>query len=185
MELKERRASGEQARQLDLVAYLAGLGYEPVKIRRSDYWYLSPLRTEKTASFKINQRLNRWYDHGLGQGGNLIDFGVLYHQCTVGEFLKMLSGNWFIHQPKANLIELPENPKESPIHILRQGPISASSLCHYLEKRSIPLEIARRYCQEVRYELHAKAYVELGFQNDAGGMNYGTLIIKPVVRRKI
>jgi len=169
MDFKEQKASCEQARQMDMVTYLAGLGYEPVKIRKFDYWYLSPLRSEKTASFKINQKLNRWYDHGLGKGGNLIDFALLYYQCTVGEFLKMLSGNLSFHQPIAKLIESPESTKESQIHILRKGPISAISLCHYLQQRSIPLEIARRYCQEVRYELNKKDYVALGFQNDAGG----------------
>jgi DNA primase len=43
----------EQANQIDLVDYLHSLGYEPSKIRREDYWYLSPLRNEKEASFKI------------------------------------------------------------------------------------------------------------------------------------
>jgi hypothetical protein len=169
MEFKEQKASCEKARQIDMVAYLAGLGYEPVKIRNLDYWYLSPLRSEKIPSFKVNQKLNRWYDHGLGKGGNLIDFALLYYGCTVGEFLKMLSGNLSFHQPLAKVIQPPENTKESQIHILRQGPISAISLCHYLQRRSIPLEIARRYCQEVRYQLQEKEYVALGFKNDAGG----------------
>jgi len=169
MDFQEQKASCEKARQIDMVTYLAVLGYEPVKIRKFDYWYLSPLRTEKTPSFKINQKLNRWYDHGLGKGGNLIDFALLYYRCTVGEFLKMLSGNLSFHQPIALRLVTPENTKENQIHILRKGPISAISLCHYLQQRSIPLEIARRYCQEVRYELHEKEYVALGFQNDAGG----------------
>ena len=143
------------------------------------------MRSEKTPSFKVNQKLNQWYDNGIGKGGNLIDFALLYyHQCTVEEFLQMLSGQLAIPQPRANLIELAENPKESPIHILRQGPIAAISLCHYLEKRSIPLEIARRICQEVRYKLYEKEYVAFGFRNDAGGMNYGTPISKPVIRPK-
>lgn len=99
MDFKEQRASCEKARQLDMVAFLSGLGYEPVKIRNQDYWYLSPLRNEKTPSFKINQRLNRWYDHGMGKGGNLIDFAVLYYRCTVGEFLAILRSNVSFHPP--------------------------------------------------------------------------------------
>ena len=169
MDFTEQRATCEKARQMDLVAYLAGLGHEPVKIKNYDFWYLSPLRNEKTPSFKINQKLNRWYDHGLGKGGNLIDFGVLYYRCTVGELLKMLQGNLSIHPPIAPPLATPENTKENQIHLLRQGPILAISLCHYLEKRSIPLEVARRYCQEVRYELNQKDYLALGFKNDAGG----------------
>ncbi len=56
---------------MDMVEYLQKLGYQPQKIRNNDYWYLSPLRDEKTASFKVNRKLNAWYDFGLGQGGNI------------------------------------------------------------------------------------------------------------------
>jgi len=31
------------------------------------YWYLSPLREEKEASFKVNRKKNVWYDHGIGK----------------------------------------------------------------------------------------------------------------------
>jgi len=35
------------AKQIDLVDYLASLGYQPQKVKNQDYWYLSPLRDEK------------------------------------------------------------------------------------------------------------------------------------------
>ncbi|MBD0369096.1 MAG: DNA primase, partial [Flavisolibacter sp.] len=37
-----------EANMIKLVAYLNDLGYPPQKIRGNDYWYLSPLRQEKT-----------------------------------------------------------------------------------------------------------------------------------------
>src|SRR3954451_19248423 len=79
-----------EVKQIDLVEYLEKLGYQPEKIRNNDYWYLSPLRDEKTASFKVNRKLNAWYDHGIGKGGNIIDFGILYHRYTVSELLERL-----------------------------------------------------------------------------------------------
>jgi hypothetical protein len=69
METRKQLASCEEARQLDLVAYLAQLGLHPVRVRYSDYWYLSPLREEKTPSLKINHKLYRWYELGLIQRG--------------------------------------------------------------------------------------------------------------------
>ena len=90
METSKQLASCAEARQIDLVGYLAQLGHHPVQVRHPNYWYLSPLRKEKTPSFKVNQKLNCWYDHGLGQGGNLIDFGIRYHGCTVSELLHHL-----------------------------------------------------------------------------------------------
>jgi hypothetical protein len=46
-----------EARELDLVDYLFSLGHTPVKVRNNDYWYLSPLRRETEASFKVNRKL--------------------------------------------------------------------------------------------------------------------------------
>jgi DNA primase len=44
-----------EARQIDLVDYLASLGHQPQKVRNQDYWYLSPLRNKKIASFKVER----------------------------------------------------------------------------------------------------------------------------------
>lgn len=92
------------AKQIDLVDYLASLGHQPQKVNNRDYWYLSPLREEKTPSFKVNQKLNVWYDHATGKGGNLIDFGTQYFNCSVAELLQRLSGQTILsfsfHPPK-------------------------------------------------------------------------------------
>jgi DNA primase len=80
---KQAKISIREVKEMDMIDYLFKLGFQPVKIKGVDYWYLSPLRNEKTASFKVNRKINRWYDHGLGKGGNLIDFAILYSDCTV------------------------------------------------------------------------------------------------------
>jgi len=43
------------AKQIDLVDFLASLGYEPIKIRNNDYWYKSPLRDEQTALLRLTE----------------------------------------------------------------------------------------------------------------------------------
>ncbi|MEO6285451.1 MAG: CHC2 zinc finger domain-containing protein [Dyadobacter sp.] len=80
-----------QIKELDIADYLLELGYEPNKIRNVDNWYLSPFRNERTASFKVNRNLNRWFDFGIGSGGNLVDFALIFYQCTVGEVVKIFS----------------------------------------------------------------------------------------------
>ncbi|WP_166641900.1 CHC2 zinc finger domain-containing protein [Pedobacter duraquae] len=65
-----------EAKQLDIVQFLASLGHRPKNVRGTDHWYLSPLHEEKTPSFKVNSALNRWFDFALGQGGNLVDLGI-------------------------------------------------------------------------------------------------------------
>jgi hypothetical protein len=151
METRKQLASCEEARQLDLVAYLAQLGHHPVKVRHSDYWYHSPLREEKTPSFKINQKLNRWYDHGLGVGGNLIDFAIRYHGCTIRELLQSFKGNLSFPPPATIREKIQPAEKENPVIILLERPLWSFSLYRYLQQRSIPLELAKRYCQEISY----------------------------------
>lgn len=85
----------DEANQIDLVDYLSSLGNVPAKKRGNDYWYLSPLRQEKEASFKVNK--NIWYDHGIAKGGNLVDFVAEYYKCNIPQALQKLSS---FHQPE-------------------------------------------------------------------------------------
>ena len=62
----------EEAKNIRLVDYLHSLGYTPVRQQGANLWYKSPFREETEASFKVNTEINKWYDFGLGQGGNII-----------------------------------------------------------------------------------------------------------------
>ena len=164
---KQQRLSFGEVKEMDMVDYLFRLGFEPAKIRSVDYWYFSHLRNEKTPSFKINRKLNRWYDHGLGKGGNLIDFAILFNDCTVGEFLKKVNNESTIFRTVPNsFIECKREPK---ISILTEESIHSFALLRYLKERRIPLDIANRFCKEVRYGLNQKEYYGIGFKNDGGG----------------
>lgn len=160
----------EEARNIDMVDYLSKLGHEPTKIRNNDYWYQSPLRNEKIASFKINRKMNRWYDHGIGKGGNIIDFIILYHKCSVGESLSQLSGISFFQQPSKNhLVPKIDFHADSKIKILHEKTISSFALVRYLHQRRLPMDLVDRYCKEVKYELNSKEYFGISFKNDSGG----------------
>lgn len=169
MNIGTGRLSCEQAKQMDIVDYLASLGYNPDKIKNDDYWYHSPLRDERTASFKINRKKNVWYDHGTGQGGNLVDFGILYHKCSVNELLDKLNGNLSFHQPKPKITVSVTEPQESPIQLLSERTIVSLSLLRYLKQRRIAETVARKYCREISFSTNGKAYTAIGFKNDQGG----------------
>lgn len=168
-----------EAKQIDLVDYLASLGYHPQKIRNGDYWYLSPLRNEDTASFKVNRKLNVWYDHASGKGGDLVNFGTQYFNCTVSDFLKRLSMQHDLsfhpqYQKEAREMDLPiiageKKAAESKTVITGNRPLAAPSLLRYLDERHIPLAVAQQYCREVDFLLHGRQYTAIGFPNNAGG----------------
>lgn len=163
-----KKLTVSEAKNRDMVLFLSDLGFEPAKIRNNDYWYLSPLRDEKTPSFKVNRKLNRWYDHGLGKGGNLVDFAILYHGCTIAELLNKWSNDFSFQKP-TNYFPVTRNEPEQKIKILSASMLTSYSLLRYLEQRRIPIAIAEKYCREVRYELNAKTYYGIGFRNDSGG----------------
>ena len=167
MDFRKQRLSISEAKAIDMVDYLSGLGYQPAKIKNADYWYASPLRNEKIPSFKINKKLNCWYDHGLAKGGNIIDFGIEFYGCSVGEFLQKLNGGFSFPQPVFQQSEISE--KESKIIILQSFKLTSFPLLQYLEQRRIPIEIARQFCSQIRYELNDKTYYGIGFKNDSGG----------------
>ncbi|RKR84407.1 Toprim domain-containing protein [Mucilaginibacter gracilis] len=165
----------DTAKQIDLVDYLASLGYQPQKISRQDYWYLSPLREENDASFKVNRKLNVWYDHAMGKGGDLIDFGTRYFKCTIGDLLQRLSDHSMVfsfHPPLSGAAiagEKKETDAESRIVILGTRPLAGEPLLTYLDQRYISLAAARPHCREVDFLLYNKQYTVIGFQNNAGG----------------
>ncbi|PWT74947.1 MAG: DNA primase [Bacteroidetes bacterium] len=166
------KLSCKEARGIDLVEYLGSLGYTPKKIRSQDYWYCSPLRDEKTASFKVNRARNIWFDFGEGKGGDLIDFGTRYFKCSVNELLEKLSQtpmshHFSFHQP--SIAGEKNQPDAGKILILEQRPLTNPSLLLYLQKRCIPLGIAQQFCREIDFEMYGKKSTAIGFRNDKGG----------------
>lgn len=165
----------QEARQIDLIDYLQLLGLQPEKIRNNDYWYLSPLREEKEPSFKVNRRLNVWYDHGRGQGGNIIDFGMLYYNCSFKEVMKKLQDTFSFHPQTPTVQQHLANTQsgrdavEPKIKVIAAKPLSNLFLCSYLRQRKIPFQIAKNYCEEVHYELNGKPFFAIGFKNNLGG----------------
>jgi len=169
------------ANQIDLVNYLKTLGHEPLKIKNQDYWYLSPLRNENTPSFKVNQKLNLWYDHGTGKGGNVVDFGIEYFRCTVSEFLQLLNGNSISSgvslsskndNRQSSNSRIANEKKDNPLDkivIVDIRTLENKSLLHYLENRSIPEELAKEHCKEIDFSLKGRKHTAIGFQNISGG----------------
>lgn len=83
----------DQAKTIPVIAYLAYEGHQPIRTRQNgrELWYQSPIRKgERTASFKVDAALNKWYDHGLGEGGNTLDLAIAIHQATVRDALRIL-----------------------------------------------------------------------------------------------
>lgn len=168
------KISCKDANQMDLVEFLEKLGHLPQKIRGNDYWYVSPLREEKTPSFKVNRVKNLWYDHGTGNGGTLVDFGKAYFRCNVKTLLERLSAGTslsvpFHPHPSFSAGEKKGQSGDQKIRIISDAEITSPSLKRYLTTRQIPLIIAKEYCREICFELNSKIQHAIGFPNAGGG----------------
>ena len=159
----------DQIKKIKLQEFLATIDCKPVKQYGVNLMYLSPLRTEKHASFKVNTELNLWYDFGIGRGGNIIDLAeLLYNSSDV---------SYLIHQIERNVpgcvsVSLPTakpNTPQNSFENLQVLSISHPALIKYLGERCIDIEIARTVCKELHFDTRGKHYFGIGFPNIAGG----------------
>jgi hypothetical protein len=155
-----------EAKTIAITQYLSNLGIEPTKLRGNDHWYRSPFREERTPSFKVNSRLNVWFDHGTGEGGTIIDLAAKLHQCTYQEATEKLTNGNFQKVPPSIVSRKIVQP-ENKIEIIGANPITDPRLIKYLKQRCINLELANRYCREIDFSIGSKTYTAIGFPNQS------------------
>ena len=162
--------------------FLARRGIQP-KYERNGYgMYLSPLREERTPSFKVDYVRNLWYDFGLGEGGTLLTLVMRLERCDRYAAIRILS-NGEIRQAgstslSSGIYERPAVGGPSPVvrpatvpalRVLSDAPLRHPALVGYLASRGIVPSVAAAFCREVRYEVNGRAFFAVGFRNDAGG----------------
>ena len=173
--MKTGRLSCEKARNICIVKSLAKLGHFPSRTTEKEAWFLSPLRSETQASFKVSKQLNRWYDFGIGQGGNVIDLICIIENCEVKEALQFLNQESIIPTYSSPNNHRPNNRK---IQITAVKPLDHPALLYYLKFRKINVKLARHFCNEVWYQWKEKQYYALGLKNKLGGWELRNKFLK-------
>ena len=162
------------AKNIRIIDFLSALGYQPHRTVRYNHFYLSPLRRERTASMKVDDKLNLWYDHGSAQGGTIIDLVIAMQKAaTVSEALTFLKGlnlnTDFVFNDMREKIENQMTTRESSVNIDKIQSLQDSKLLHYLQQRSINIDTARKYLHEIHYSVDDRKYKALGWLNNNGG----------------
>lgn len=179
-----------QAKQIPLENILGQLGCKPKQHKGTDVWYHSPFRHEKTASFKVNKRLNTWYDFGLGQGGTVIDFICEYYGETVKQALERLERSHLHSIPKAQTSLISSQPavNQTNNHFIIDDikPLTDTALLDYLSQRKINLNIAKQYLQQIHFHYSNQTWQQkaLGFKNDVGGFEIRNAMFKGFIHPK-
>ena len=173
----------QNIKQISITNYLQQQGYAPARVQSIHYWYYSPLRNERTPSFKVNTERNQWYDFGSGEHGDIIDLVCALHRCSISEAIQHLCGTKQVaHQEISFGGE--RKISERKLKILSAQPLSNPYLLRYLAARSIPLPIASAYCSEVLFQNMNRTYYAIGFANDALGWEIRNMYFKGSIAPK-
>ena len=175
----------EQAKAIPLSKILEVLGRKPTRQSNQQSWYFAPWRDEKTASLHVHERNNWWYDFGIGAGGNALSL-VLHHLKSSGEshtivdalrWLNNMVGNSPVIKSIAPIDKKKDPPK---LALIDAGPIKHPALIQYLEKRGIPLSIAKNILKEVKARNieTQKTIFALGLRNEENGYELRNPFIK-------
>ena len=171
----KRKINCETARSFSIVKALEKLGHFPKKSTEKEAWFLSPFRSETQASFKISRTKNRWYDHGEGIGGNVIDLVCKILKCSIKETLEFLNdgivNNSFEQQPISNKNDI-------GINIFKVQGIAHPALIQYLNFRGISISVANTYCKEVWYRYKDSEFFAIGLKNNKCGWELRNKIFK-------
>jgi len=155
-----------EARKTHLMDYLNQNGHKPIKIQYGNAWFISPMRQEKTPSFKVHLSRNVWYDFGSGEGGNLIDLVMKLRHTSFRETIDHIGGNSF---SPVNYIQACPADESGKIKIDRIQSLNNSVLIQYLKSRAIALPFAQLFLKEAFYTVHDRKYFALAFKNDKDG----------------
>lgn len=145
---------------LDYVQKLTGENGRQTK--DGHFLFKSPFRTEKTPSFSVSVSLNKWYDFGTGQSGDIFDlYSIINRDDNFNNaVLFFLQGFNFSSQ----LYEPIKKQIGKEFKILPD--FKNKDLLGYAYGRGISMATMRRYCVEVD---DSKGFHYIGFKNDKGG----------------
>jgi len=154
-----------ETREIHILDYLQANGHQPVKIKFGNAWYQSPLRQEKTPSFKVDMYRNLWYDFGTGEGGNLFNLVMKLCNCTSSEVRGQIPDGI----PNVTQRSFEPQNDSGRIMIKTLEPLSHQALFSYLKTRRITMTFAKMFLREAIYNVHGREYFALAFRNDRGG----------------
>lgn len=177
----------EKIKETPIADFLSRLGFHPVKGRGGVLWYHSPYRSDKSPSFKLDTRKEKWFDFGMGEGGDIFTLaGKLIPSTDFIRQAQYITETMNLPMPEIRGTEYQKDlqDEESQFRNVEVLPLGHYALRQYLAERSIPFEVAGQYCKEVHYDLRDKRYFAIGFPNDKGGYEVRNKFFKGCVAPK-
>lgn len=182
--MKWQSADVERLRAVPITGLLEQLGFMPKRCRGTEYWYCSPLRDERNASFKVDTQRNVWFDFGIGKGGDIFRLvGELIGNTDFKKQLEFLSEKSGV-LPVLNLKEREKIPNVSRFENVKVADLHRKALTDYFWERGIAQSVAAQFCKEVEYRIRGKWYFAIGFMNRSGGYELRNPMFKGCISPK-
>ncbi len=156
----------KQFNSIKLEEVLASLGHLPTKQNEKEAWYLNPFGTETQASFKLDKKLNLWYLHSEGIGGNNTDFIMKYQNASVKEVLEWAEKQNFSSFQPQNDIHLQKSIPNYQITKITE--LQNENLKNYLYQRGLSQNVYP-FIKEIHFTIRDKKMYAIGFENLSGG----------------
>lgn len=169
----------KQFNTIQLEEVLLSLGHLPTKQNEKEAWYLNPFASESQASFKLDKRINAWYLHSEGVGGNNTDFMKKYLNTSVNEVLDWAQKQNFssFHQQRQIKMSEPNYTIDEILNL--QNP----NLKRYLQERGLSPKVYD-HIKEVRFTIGSKKLYAIGFENLSGGFELRNAFYKGSLLKK-
>lgn len=174
-----------QAREISIEKVLQNLGYKSIKSNKNESWYLSPFRSEKSASFKLNLTINRWFDHGEQIGGNVIDFVIKKFDFDVSQalcYLGTVDTLSSFQKQIAGTYDVKKNNNGNKVVKIEY--IQHIALKQYLASRNLTKALAIGSVKELHYKINEKQYFAIGFKNNSDGWELRSKYAKICIGKK-
>lgn len=196
----------DEIKSISILQWLRNNNYGEGIRKGKNYFFCSPLRSERTPSFAVNTTENLWCDFGntYKNGGNIINLveqlNPTWSEHQVLSFLERQVRDLKLdfnedynarieeEEAKKRWIEGKRAEREEQLNqetvIERIIPLSHPYLRDYVIQRRIDYGVAQRFCKEVHYSLRGKHYYAIAFMNVAGGMEARNKLNKRCIGKK-
>jgi hypothetical protein len=168
----------ELKQRIRIENYLASKGIKEENKYGGKYFYKSPLREEKTASFSVDTQLNTFRDFGNpnDKTTSIIDLVMLIDKVSFPDACKILEdfdgkggGISQNFNPPPYRPKTPNNSVKSS-KILEVKELSNIEHIDYLASRKISLGVAKKYLSEITYQdKYGRTHNAFCWKKDNGG----------------
>ena len=174
----------QKLKQISIVGFLRHRGIIPIKINGNEYWYLSLLRNENTASLSVSLTKNIFKDFGDdSHKGGIIDLVMMLDKISFPDACKVLEeydGKEEKEGGENSFSSLPSYSESTPenYQVTAVKDLQHPALHRYVGSRKISFHNAFKYLNEIHYTNSKGKFFGVGYQNESGGYVVRSEIMK-------